>query len=142
MRPNAENAEYAIGSHPQAISDDACRRLWGAVVEQVISDACDPLPSGLVYSSDRYEAARERAAATLEARSMILDPARAQEIEALCDFAGLTDIPACILTRIRIAAAADLERAERAGWRLIAENLAVFGDRMSPAATRMANFAA
>lgn len=139
MRPTTEPA---IGSEAQMISGEACRRLWAAVVEQVIADACDPLPSGLVYSSERYEAARERAAATLEARAMILDPARRREIETLCDFAGLTDIPACLVTRIKIAAAADLERPERAGWRLIAENLAIFGDRMSPAATKMANFAA
>ena len=73
---------------------------------------------------------------------MILDPSRSDEIEDLCDYAGLSGIPACIKARIRIAAQADQVRPERAGWRLIGENLAAFNDRMGKAATKRAFLAA
>ena len=137
-----QTTDPAIGSQPHAISDAAYRRLWGAVVEQVISDACRPLPSGLVADDERYEDAKVRAGVTLEARAMILDLDRHDEIEDLCDFAGLSGIPACIKTRIKIAAEADKAKPERSGWRLIAENLAVFGDRMGKAASKKALLAA
>lgn len=137
-----QTTDPAIGSQPHAISDAAYRRLWGAVVEQVISDACRPLPSGTVADDERYEDARDRAAVTLEARAMILDPARCNEIQDLCDYAGIEAIPACIKTRIRIAAEADKARPERVGWRLIGENMAIFNDRMGRAASKKAVLAA
>ncbi|OYQ31464.1 hypothetical protein CHU95_20140 [Niveispirillum lacus] len=96
----------------------------------------------MVADDERYEDARDRAAVTLEARAMILDPARCNEIQDLCDYAGIEAIPACIKTRIRIAAEADKAKPERSGWRLIGENLAAFGDRQGKAATKKAFLAA